>query len=111
MRGKVTGAGIRAKVDGITPAHAGKSATNGTETLLFKDHPRACGEKRTPVNIRYCFVGSPPRMRGKVVQAEHSPFDTGITPAHAGKSFALFAAPGAVWDHPRACGEKRMLGP
>ena len=45
-------------------------------------------------------------MRGK---AERKYRETGkerITPAYAGKSFALSMIALGVWDHPRLCGEK-----
>ena len=29
----------------ITPAYAGKSSVKGLSVILFRDHPRLCGEK------------------------------------------------------------------
>ena len=34
-----------ARVEGITPAHAGKSTIQGGAYVPEQDHPRACGEK------------------------------------------------------------------
>ena len=51
-------------------------------------------------------AGSPPRMRGKVVQDSISMVERGITPACAGKSRQVRPAGLWLWDHPRACGEK-----
>ena len=34
----------------------------------------------------------------------------GITPARAGKSPTLIKRAGALWDHPRACGEEAHGG-
>ena len=31
-------------LDGITPAHAGKTISKALLTYGYKDHPRACGE-------------------------------------------------------------------
>ena len=45
-------------------------------------------------------------MRGKAAPPLGAPVRPGITPAYAGKSDPLPAAPAPVWDHPRVCGEK-----
>ena len=46
MRGKAAEYGLRWKIQGITPAHAGKSASYPAVLDESKDHPRACGEKQ-----------------------------------------------------------------
>ena len=51
-------------------------------------------------------MGSPPHMRGKDVATTRSQLATGITPAHAGKSFICRCCIACSWDHPRTCGEK-----
>ena len=51
-------------------------------------------------------MGSPPRMRGKVSDGVLKGCKSGITPAHAGKSDRADGGMVAIWDHPRACGEK-----
>ena len=54
---------------GITPAYAGKSVNTVETTQLVWDHPRVCGEKN---ECHYSLdegLGSPPRMRGKVLRA------------------------------------------
>ena len=47
MRGK----GIQSHNDpvnsGITPAYAGKSSQETVSSILTRDHPRLCGEKKT----------------------------------------------------------------
>ena len=50
--------------------------------------------------------GSPPRGRGKVLVHHVAPFDVGITPAWAGKSYRLIEICVCVQDHPRVGGEK-----
>ena len=45
-------------------------------------------------------------MRGKVGVTDGDYIAAGITPAHAGKSRVCRPDAEAVWDHPRACGEK-----
>ena len=93
---------------GITPAHAGKSMTAVTTSVIARDHPRPCGEKAMARIIRMCTQGSPPPMRGKVFLHVLSSKHIGITPAHAGKRLQSVHSNARRRDHPRPCGEKRM---
>ena len=72
-------------VEGITPARAGKRAIGFTWNFIPWDHPRACGEKRTFAKHCRAAVGSPPRVRGKVLFGYEQAPSTRITPARAGK--------------------------
>ena len=88
MRGKGASLGAVFADGGITPAYAGKRPDYpGTRPALW-DHPRVCGEKQKKRTSKKAEVGSPPRMRGKVVH-------------HA-------AEVGVAGDHPRVCGEKTI---
>ena len=51
-------------------------------------------------------VGSPPRMRGKVIGGFGVLVQIGITPACAGKSALCVNGGARSRDHPRMCGEK-----
>ncbi len=105
MRGKLVKNGsIECEVR-ITPAHAGKTTHTGRMTVKFKDHPRACGENCQPVTASLWITGSPPRMRGKLICWALTHAASGITPAHAGKTFSSSCFFKLVQDHPRACGE------
>ena len=106
MRGKGKGSQDCQRVAGITPAHAGKRVGSETPKRWYKDHPRACGEKPAEVPPLAASLGSPPRMRGKVHSVAKAHQGSGITPAHAGKSFTRALYMPDFWDHPRACGEK-----
>ena len=53
--------------------------------------------------------GSPPRMRGKELAVGVIRQHGGITPAHAGKRPLSSACICRDWDHPRTCGEKRLM--
>ena len=66
-----------------------------------------CGEKSEAIALSLTVQGSPPRMRGKVLDTviEHA-FD-GITPAYAGKSVRTCAVQSRDRDHLRVCGEKQ----
>ena len=47
MRGKVFDLPPQTFQDRITPAYAGKSFFPTESRLLYQDHPRLCGEKRS----------------------------------------------------------------
>ena len=85
MRGKACPAQTSGCHPGITPAHAGKSIVSPLKSLLWRDHPRACGEKREENQAGAGWTGSPPRMRGKALRRCDCGCKVGITPAHAGK--------------------------
>ena len=111
MRGKGRKLRTHLPPEGITPAHAGKSGGDDFLSGLFGDHPRTCGEKICMQLIMGCCTGSPPHMRGKGDFTPFRPVETGITPAHAGKSvMGCFGAP-LTGDHPRTCGEKQTHTP
>ena len=90
----------------ITPAHAGKSASNHLAFHHLRDHPRTCGEKVKPVVYFSICAGSPPRMRGKGSMSHCVASLNGITPAYAGKSTEQAETACNNQDHPRVCGEK-----
>ena len=106
MRGKGIKASQESSPYGITPAHAGKSCCVVVTPMLPWDHPRACGEKLLYSIPKHTALGSPPRMRGKGIDADGTIESTRITPAHAGKSAVFGRCSYADEDHPRACGEK-----
>ena len=85
MRGKVTGNLYAGRHLRITPACAGKRDLRSRFCPAGGDHPRVCGEKPE----RFFFIpkqlGSPPRMRGKVIKQVLEMLDKRITPAYAGK--------------------------
>ena len=106
MRGKVKAwknEGVKTR---ITPAYAGKSSTLLNFSTTEWDHPRVCGEKNRSNMENRNKLGSPPRMRGKVLLLQFCDFSCRITPAYAGKSFGRNFIKVSPWDHPRVCGEK-----
>ena len=86
MRGKVPVCCPEHRKVRITPAYAGKRASQLCAGLAPRDHPRVCGEKFSSVKTAGLSTGSPPRMRGKEGQEQVSGRAVGITPACAGKS-------------------------
>ena len=53
------------------------------------------------------MAGSPPRVRGKVIDTVMPVNGKGITPACAGKRCTQDMLTAGCWDHPRVCGEKK----
>ena len=91
---------------GITPACAGKRRRTISRQHESEDHPRVCGEKLRIFAYPDIVMGSPPRVRGKVVLRVALCIGVGITPACAGKSDSPRNCITAFRDHPRVCGEK-----
>ena len=90
----------------ITPAYAGKSFGVPLLDSGIKDHPRLCGEKCQTKCWKSARIGSPPPMRGKVLDGyKDNPYYR-ITPAYAGKRRIILVCSFCYRDHPRLCGEK-----
>ena len=106
MRGKDCRSADNVQRIRITPAYAGKRQVRCRCPPERQDHPRLCGEKFTCFTIVFPPDGSPPPMRGKGTGGVAMFVNKGITPAYAGKSFALRLGGGGIRDHPRLCGEK-----
>jgi len=73
---------------GITPAHAGNTASTGVSGALTEDHPRTRGEHRPPLLLSMSATGSPPHTRGTRIRAIIDDTKLRITPAHAGNTSA-----------------------
>ena len=108
MRGKADALHAGQFQAGITPARAGKSRCNDCFPFVNQDHPRACGEKPIRRSRSRTQAGSPPRVRGKGFESMTAFFDSGITPARAGKRSRERVRQYWHRDHPRVCGEKRF---
>ena len=93
---------------GITPACAGKSFRDNLVSRQLQDHPCVCGEKFIISCVVVTPMGSPPRMRGKVLLPAGVSSGLGITPARAGKRRRYPGPEHRRQDHPRACGEKEQ---
>ena len=70
----------------ITPACAGKTGDILKSKLDKRDHPRVCGKNfKYIIGIRN-YLGSPPRVREKLIRRNTIAALFGITPACAGKT-------------------------
>ena len=105
VRGKPF-AGIKSFLSSrITPAGAGKTSRSVQKSAQCLDHPRRCGENIKGVVENATTQGSPPQVRGKLVDIVVWVVGLRITPAGAGKTIKLFVSFSAGGDHPRRCGE------
>ena len=89
MRGKAEKPNSGQQKSRITPAYAGKSSAFIHSSPVNQDHPRLCGEKPQRFSECYKVVGSPPPMRGKVLEREQEKKHDRITPAYAGKRLLI----------------------
>ena len=108
MRGKGCCKHLMILVDGIIPAHAGKSSVRELLLIVSRDHPRMCREKGSFIILSEGMIESPPHVRGKVCHVTSCGDFPRITPACAGKSRKQQQAQTPRRDHPRVCGEKRL---
>ena len=91
----------------LIPAHAGKT---GVPSFVPKEewaHPRSRGENRVSIVPPPNIVGSSPLTRGKQGNLTDSLVDSGLIPAHAGKTCKELAAATGHRAHPRSRGENR----
>ena len=77
-------------------------------SVLWRDHPRTCGEKSGCIPAYGLQEGSPPHMRGKAESTAVLTPAARITPAHAGKRHSTLPCTFSLQDHPRTCGEKAI---
>ena len=71
---------------GITPAYAGKTHYFASLYKPSWDHPRVCGKDGDAFDEETLKLGSPPRMRERLLPAQDVVIYTRITPAYAGKT-------------------------
>ena len=75
---------------------------------FFFVSPAYAGKSKVPDDCKADDEGSPPRMRGKVLNVINGVRAKRITPAYAGKSVRPRLLQMPTWDHPRVCGEKAL---
>ena len=90
---------------GLIPACAGKTHSSSLNRFSTRAHPRVCGENFHVSRIAPPATGSSPRVRGKPELVEAYQVESGLIPACAGKTLALFVMRSHVRAHPRVCGE------
>jgi hypothetical protein len=93
-----------------TPAHAGRTSGRRRSASWATEHPRTRGEDPANCWLWNPPMGTPPRMRGQLLQHFVGDLVHWSTPACAGtaRPGPAPAAPG--WKHPRTRGEDSVLG-
>ena len=110
-RGKRTHGARRGPRSGLIPAHAGKTQRTPLGSPPPEAHPRSRGENRGQRARGLLFLGSSPLTRGKQANEVPNRLDSGLIPAHAGKT-AVRRRPGRVRGaHPRSRGENCCASP
>ena len=90
---------------GIIPACAGSTTGVAASAKVTRDHPRMCGEHGRLATMPCRSPGSSPHVRGAQRLERQSCSLSGIIPACAGSTPMSPTGRGAMWDHPRMCGE------
>ena len=85
-RGKHSGPGMGAVVEGLIPAHAGKTCLGPPDVGDARAHPRSRGENSMEQSQRKRQAGSSPLTRGKPDLLSINTLRSGLIPAHAGKT-------------------------
>ena len=90
---------------GITPACAGRTASNAITAYMSRDHPRVCGKNPVLRLVGNLVPGSPPRVREERSYEQDTNGPLRITPACAGRTNNPSPRSCAMEDHPRVCGK------
>ena len=104
-RGKLPHAPSIVLVEGLIPAHAGKTHRARWRTGSVAAHPRSRGENSWRVDFRFFGTGSSPLTRGKPGGPLGGAGGRRLIPAHAGKTPRGRRYAGPHEAHPRSRGE------
>ena len=104
-RGKLQGGDPVRLLTRLIPAHARKTLTPGSCPSDTSAHPRSRGENARYVSPQASSDGSSPLTRGKPSRRKTPTLNTGLIPAHAGKTVASWRIRQAARAHPRSHGE------
>ena len=91
---------------GIIPTRVGTSLKPYRGEPVSRDHPHACGDKRSLQSRQTARTGSSPRVWGQVYKSSRRCRANGIIPTRVGTSATFSAVVIEIWDHPHACGDK-----
>ena len=89
----------------LIPAHAGKTSTDSTHSVLSSAHPRSRGENCGLIPGFSAVLGSSPLTRGKPGVSGDGHWFVRLIPAHAGKTVDVAVSFSGSPAHPRSRGE------
>ena len=104
-RGKPSNEVGRGVIDGLIPAHAGKTSARSLGHASPWAHPRSYGENTETASWWISSTGSSPLMRGKPDRRHRRPVRPRLIPAHAGKTSGPSFRRSSDGAHPRSRGE------
>ena len=109
-RGKQHARCIDGEAPGLIPAHAGKTRRSRPGSNPGRAHPRSRGENSSRISSKAFSPGSSPLTRGKLVRRPGERVDSGLIPAHAGKTARSLGLSLRSAAHPRSRGENSRTG-
>ena len=107
-RGKQEGPARRERPGRLIPAHAGKTSRRRCRRSPGGAHPRSRGENPRVALKTSAISGSSPLTRGKLEMIQERFPESGLIPAHAGKTSRRRAPCRTRGAHPRSRGENAM---
>ena len=109
-RGTLGPRGLLAGADRFIPARAGNAGLILRPIAVAAVHPRAGGEREHRRAVQPEVAGSSPRGRGTLVPPSDRPAGQRFIPARAGNANHRRCSTGATSVHPRAGGERAIIG-
>ena len=110
-RGKPGNGHVGRPIRGLIPAHAGKTRRPFPHGWQSPAHPRSRGENSHAVWKFAAASGSSPLTRGKLTARVTGGQESGLIPAHAGKTRRGPSTPRLHRAHPRSRGENTSVKP
>ena len=104
-RGKRQPGAPQRAIQGLIPAHAGKTPRPRARRPPPPAHPRSRGENNRERQTRSNWAGSSPLTRGKRAASATQNRVQRLIPAHAGKTVCHIQGTRGFWAHPRSRGE------
>ena len=89
----------------FTPACAGQTSRHSGEQNTAPVHPRVCGADGKRQFNRARYLGSPPRVRGRLIQADGGSGPARFTPACAGQTPGRIRESARNAVHPACAGQ------
>ena len=97
------------RIQGITPAYAGRIKIQYVAIRQGQDHPRIRGKNKAIKLTSSAFIGSPPHTREEFKSPRFPDLVPRITPAYAGRISFFELCDNVLWDHPRIRGKNAKI--
>ena len=108
MWGQVTEWQRATRVRRIIPTRVGTSYHHRPHQDKLEDHPHACGDKYHNMRYTHSREGSSPRVWGQERKSVDMKIKHRIIPTRVGTSSKSPFGGFGYWDHPHACGDKKL---